>query len=147
MLGIPTVVDRVIQQAIAQWLNPQYECEFSAHSYGFRKGRNTPQVVQQAQHSLNEGKSWVIELDLEKFFDCVNHDKLMALLSHGITDKRLLKLIRSYVGNGIMEGGLVGPRTEGTPQQLKLGANRAKTSVSRGFWSTLLGFSILPDCT
>lgn len=116
MLGIPTVLDRLIQQAISQWLSPKYEPEFSAYSYGFREGRNTHQAVLQAKKYLDEGKEWIIELDLEKFFDRVNHDKLMGLLSSHIADKRTLKLIRSYLNSGIMQGGTVSQRIEGTPQ-------------------------------
>lgn len=116
MLGIPTVTDRLLQQAMAQWLSPKYEEEFSNYSYGFRPGRNAHQAVKQAQLNLNEGYEWVIELDLEKFFDKVNHDKLMGLLAKRVADKRILKLIRSYLNSGIMEGGVVSPRTEGTPQ-------------------------------
>lgn len=116
MLGIPTVTDRLLQQAIAQWLSPKYEAEFSNYSYGFRIGRNAHQAVLQAQTNLNEGYEWVIELDLEKFFDRVNHDKLMGLLVKKISDKRILKLIRSYLNSGIMEDGVVTARTEGTPQ-------------------------------
>ncbi len=116
MLGIPTVTDRLLQQAIAQWLSPKYEEEFSNYSYGFRERCNAHQAVLQAQAHLNEGHEWVIELDLEKFFDRVNHDKLMGLLSNKITDKRTLKLVRSYLNSGIMENGVVLPRTEGTPQ-------------------------------
>jgi RNA-directed DNA polymerase len=116
MLGIPTVKDRLLQQAIAQWLSPKNEEKFSKYSYGFRPGRNAHQAVMQAQTYLNEGYEYVIELDLEKFFDKVNHDKLMGLLAKQIADKRTLKLIRSYLTSGIMEGGLTSPRTEGTPQ-------------------------------
>ena len=116
MLGIPTVLDRLIQQAISQWLSPKYEPEFSAYSYGFREGRNAHQAVLQAKKYLDEGKEWIIELDLEKFFDRVNHDKLMGLLANRIADKRTLKLLRSYLNSGIMEGGMVSQRTEGTPQ-------------------------------
>jgi RNA-directed DNA polymerase len=116
MLGIPTVIDRLLQQAIAQWLNPKYEEEFSNYSYGFREKRSAHQAVMQAQQNLNEGNEWIIELDLEKFFDRVNHDKLMGLLTKKITDKRTLKLIRSYLNSGIMADGVVSPRTEGTPQ-------------------------------
>lgn len=115
-LGIPTVIDRLLQQALAQWLSPKYEEEFSNHSYGFREGRNAHQAVLQAKTNLNEGYEWVVELDLEKFFDRVNHDKLMGLLSKKISDKRTLKLIRSYLNSGIMEEGVVIPRKEGTPQ-------------------------------
>lgn len=116
MLGIPTVTERLLQQAIAQWLSPKYEEQFSNYSYGFREKRNAHQAVMQAQINLNEGYEWIIELDLEKFFDKVNHDKLMGLLAKEITDKRILKLIRSYLTSGIMEGGVISPRTEGTPQ-------------------------------
>jgi RNA-directed DNA polymerase len=105
-----------LQQAVAQWLSPKYEEEFSNYSYGFRENRNAHQAVRQAQVNLNEGYEWVIELDLEKFFDRVNHDKLMGLLSKKISDKRTLKLVRSYLNSGIMEEGVVIPRTEGTPQ-------------------------------
>ena len=116
MLGIPTVTDRLLQQAINQWLSPQYEGEFSEYSYGFRLNRNAHQAVLQAQKFLNEGKTWVVELDLEKFFDKVNHDKLMSLIEKKIDDKRSLRLIRQYLKSGIMEGGIASPRTEGTPQ-------------------------------
>src|SRR5436190_8345875 len=116
MLGIRTVVDRMLQQAIAQWLTPMYEGEFSNRSYGFRPNRNAHQAVLQAEQYLNEGKIWVIEMDLENFFDKVNHDKLMSTLSRKITDKRTRKLIRSYLTSGIMEGGVISTRSEGTPQ-------------------------------
>ena len=116
MLGIPTVTDRFLQQAIHQWLSPQYEGEFCEYSYGFRPNRNAHQAVQQAQKFLNEGKTWIVEIDLEKFFDTVNHDKLMSLLERKIEDKRTLQLIRQYLRSGIMEGGAVSPRVEGTPQ-------------------------------
>jgi RNA-directed DNA polymerase len=115
-LGIPTVLDRLFQQATSQWLSPRYEGEFSAYSYGFREGRNAHQAVLQAKKYLDEGKEWIIELDLEKFFDRVNHDKLMGLLAKRIADKRTLKLIRSYLNSGVMEGGMVSQRLEGTPQ-------------------------------
>lgn len=116
MLGIPTVIDRLLQQAISQWLSPKYEGDFSTNSYGFRPNRNARQAVLKAQENLNAGYTWVVELDLEKFFDRVNHDKLMSLLSEKIKDKRTLKLIRGYLSSGIMKNGLVAPRTEGTPQ-------------------------------
>ena len=115
-LGIPTVVDRLIGQAVHQWLSGQYEAGFSESSYGFREGRNAHQAVERAKKYLEEGKLWVVEMDLDKFFDRVNHDKLMGILAKRIADKRTLKLIRSYLNSGIMEGGLVSPRTEGTPQ-------------------------------
>ncbi len=116
MLGIPTVLDRLLQQTLHQWLSPQFDPEFSASSYGFREGRNAHQAVLQAQKYLEEGKEWIIEIDLEKFFDRVNHDKLMGLLAKRIADKRTLKLIRSYLNSGILEGGLVSQRVEGVPQ-------------------------------
>jgi len=116
MLGIPTVTDRLLQQEVGQWLSPKYEEEFSNYSYGFREGRNAHQAVLGAQQNFNEGYEWVIELDLENFFDGVNHDKLMGMLAKKIEDKRTLKLIRSYLNRGIMEDGAVSPRTEGTPQ-------------------------------
>ena len=116
MLGIPTVVDRLIQQAITQWMQFHYEPFFSKRSYGFRPDKNAHQAVLQAQEYLNNRKEWVIELDLEKFFDHVNHDRLMTLLSRKIADKRTLKLIRAYLTSGIMEGGVIGQRIEGTPQ-------------------------------
>lgn len=115
-LGIPTVVDRMIQQAIAQWMEHQYDPFFSKYSYGFRPGRSAHQAVMQAKQFITEGKIWVVELDLESFFDRVNHDRLMARLSKTIADKSTLKLIRRYLTSGIMEGGVVSPRTEGTPQ-------------------------------
>jgi RNA-directed DNA polymerase len=116
MLGIPTVKDRLLQQCIAQWLSPKNEAEFSPYSYGFRPNRSAHQAVLQAQTYLNEGYEHVIELDLEKFFDTVNHDKLMGLLFNQISDKRTLHLIRKYLNCGIMEGGVSSPRKEGTPQ-------------------------------
>lgn len=116
MLGIPTVIDRMLQQAISRWLNQFYEPYFSAFSYGFRPNKNAHQAVLQAQTFLNEGKTYVIELDLEKFFDKVNHDKLMSLLMRKITDKATLRLIRQYLRSGIMEDGVVSQRVEGTPQ-------------------------------
>ena len=116
MLGIPTVIDRLLQQAISQWLTYRYDGDFSGYSYGFREGRNAHQAVLQAQSYLNEGYEWVIELDLEKFFDKVNHDRLLSTLAKKITDKGTLKLIRSYLTSGIMEGGVASPRSEGTPQ-------------------------------
>ncbi len=116
MLGIPTVIDRLITESIAQWLSPLYEGEFSEHSYGFRENRNAHQAVYQAQTNLNDGREWVVELDLDKFFDRVNHDRLMSLLARKITDKRTLKLLRAYLNCGMMENGVVRERKEGTPQ-------------------------------
>jgi len=116
MLGIPTVIDRLLQQAISQWLSQFYEPNFSVFSFGFRPNKNAHQAVLQAQSFLNEGKVYVVELDLEKFFDKVNHDKLMSLLMCKVLDKDTLRLIHQYLRSGIMEGGVVSPRTEGTPQ-------------------------------
>jgi len=115
-LGIPTVLDRLIQQAILQVLTPMWDPTFSAYSYGFRPGRRAHQAVAQAQAYIAEGRTWVVDLDLEKFFDRVNHDRLMARLASRIADKRLLRLIRAYLNAGVMENGLVSPTTEGTPQ-------------------------------
>ena len=115
-LGIPTVLDRLIQQAISQKMTELYDVEFSATSYGFRPNRSAHQAVIQAQKYLNEGNTYVIEFDLEKFFDNVNHDRLMAKLAERIEDKRLLRLIRSFLQAGVMENGLVNPVDEGTPQ-------------------------------
>jgi RNA-directed DNA polymerase len=115
-LGIPTVLDRLIQQAISQSLNRIYDGEFSAASYGFRPGRSAQQAVMQAQKYLNAGNTYVIEFDLEKFFDKVNHDRLMSTLSWKIKDKRLLNLIRKYLKTGIMVDGAIETRSEGTPQ-------------------------------
>ena len=116
MLGIPTVLDRLIQQAIHQILGPLWESEFSAHSYGFRPGRSAAQAVRAAQRYIHAGKRWVVDLDLEKFFDRVNHDVLMARVARRVQDQRLLSLIRRYLASGIMSEGLVTPRSEGTPQ-------------------------------
>lgn len=116
MLGIPTVKDRLVQQAISQWMGGLWDSEFSQHSYGFRPKRNAHQAVCQAKEFLNAGKTYVVELDLAKFFDVVNHDKLMSLLSQKITDKRTLRLIGKYLRSGIMVDGIISQRTEGTPQ-------------------------------
>lgn len=116
LLGIPTVCDRMIQQAIAQVLSPIFENEFSNYSYGFRPGRNAHDAIKQAEQYINEGYNVVVDLDLEKFFDRVNHDKLMYLLAKRISDKRILKLIRAYLESGVMLGGLASPTRDGTPQ-------------------------------
>lgn len=115
-LGIPTVLDRLIQQALLQVLQPEFEPEFSEHSYGFRPGRNAWQAVQRAQGYIREGHRWVVDLDLEKFFDRVNHDILMSRLARKVKDERVLKLIRRYLEAGMMSDGVVSARTEGTPQ-------------------------------
>src|ERR1041384_6747752 len=115
-LGIPTVLDRFIQQAVMQVLQSSWDQTFSAHSYGFRPGRSAHRAVAKAQQYIADGYGWVVDLDLEKFFDRVNHDKLMAQLARRISDKRMLKLIRAFLRAGVMEGGLVSPIDEGTPQ-------------------------------
>ncbi len=115
-LGIPTVVDRLIQQALHQVLQPIFEPTFSEASYGFRPGRNAHQALRRAQQYVASGKRWVVDIDLEKFFDRVNHDLLMSKLAVRIGDVRVLKLIRRYLEAGMMADGLVQPRTEGTPQ-------------------------------
>ena len=115
-LGIPTVLDRFIQQAVMQVLQRRWDRTFSDHSYGFRPGRSAHQAVAQAQQYIAEGYGWVVDLDLEKFFDRVNHDKLMGQVAQRVADKRLLKLIRAFLNAGVMENGLVSPSVEGTPQ-------------------------------
>ena len=115
-LGIPTVLDRFIQQAVMQVLQRRWDPTFSRHSYGFRPRRSAHHAVAQAQQYIAQGYGWVIDLDLEKFFDRVNHDKLMGQVAKRIEDKRLLKLIRAFLNAGVMENGLVSPSVEGTPQ-------------------------------
>jgi RNA-directed DNA polymerase len=115
-LGIPTVLDRFVQQAVMQVLQGRWDRTFSDHSYGFRPGRSAHQAVAKAQQYIAEGYRWVVDLDLEKFFDRVNHDKLMAKVEERVRDQRLSKLIRATLRAGVMEGGLVSPVDEGTPQ-------------------------------
>jgi RNA-directed DNA polymerase len=115
-LGIPTVVDRLIQQALHQVMSPLFESGFSESSYGFRPGRSAQQAVLAARKYAAEGRRWVVDLDLEKFFDRVNHDVLMSRLARRISDKRVLGLIRRYLQAGMMTGGVVSQRAEGTPQ-------------------------------
>jgi group II intron reverse transcriptase/maturase len=116
MLGIPTVLDRIVQQAILQVLQPMFDPTFSQHSYGFRPGRSAHQAVCAAQRYIQAGKRWVVDVDLEKFFDRVNHDVLMGRLEQRIGDKRLLGLIRRFLTAGMMADGVVMERHEGTPQ-------------------------------
>jgi RNA-directed DNA polymerase len=115
-LGIPTVLDRFIQQAVMQVLQGRWDRTFSGYSYGFRPGRSAHQAVAKAQQYIAAGYGWVVDLDLEKFFDRVNHDKLMSKIGKRINDKQLLKLIRAFLRAGVMESGLVSPVDEGTPQ-------------------------------
>jgi RNA-directed DNA polymerase len=116
MLGIPTVIDRLIQQALHQVLSPLFEPSFSESSYGFRPQRSAQQAVLKAREDVREGRRWVVDIDLEKFFDRVNHDVLMSRLARRIKDKRILHLIRSYLQAGMMSDGLTTARREGTPQ-------------------------------
>ena len=115
-LGIPTVLDRIVQQAVMQVLQKQWGRTFSDNSYGFRPGRSAHQAVARAQEYIAQGYGWVVDLDLEKFFDRVNHDKLMGQIAKRIRDKRLLKFIRALLNAGVMDNGLVSPSVEGTPQ-------------------------------
>ncbi len=116
VLGIPCALDRFIQQCILQTLQPRFDPTFSKHSYGFRPGRGAHQAVGAAQRYIQEGRRWVVDVDLEQFFDRVNHDVLMGRLAKRITDKRLLRLIRRYLEAGMMADGIVMEREEGTPQ-------------------------------
>lgn len=115
-LGIPTALDRIIQQAILQVLQPRFDPTFSPHSYGFRPGRRPHDAIYAAQRYITEGRNWVVDVDLEKFFDRVNHDILMSRVADRVEDKRLLLLIRRYLNAGVMAGGVVNERHEGTPQ-------------------------------
>jgi group II intron reverse transcriptase/maturase len=116
MLGIPTVVDRLIQQAVHQVMSPLFDAGFSESSYGFRPGRSAHQAVKAARKYVESGLRWVVDIDLEKFFDRVHHDTLMALVKRKVGDRQVLSLIASYLKAGILEGGLTSPRVEGTPQ-------------------------------
>jgi RNA-directed DNA polymerase len=129
-LGIPTVLDRFIQQAVMQVLQRHWDRTFSDYSYGFRPGRSAHQAVAQAQKYIATGHTWVVDLDLEKFFDRVNHDKLMGQIAKRVEDTRLLTLIRAFLNVGVMENGLVSPSVEGTPQAISASAKR------RRGWST-----------
>src|SRR5215475_12714184 len=115
-LGIPTVLDRFIQQAVMQVLQRRWDRTFSDHSYGFRPKRSAHQAIAKAQQYIAEGHRWVVDLDLEEFFDRVNHDKLMRAIARRVTDKRVLRLIGAFLKVGVMEDGLVSPAEEGTPQ-------------------------------
>ena len=115
-LGVPTVLDRFIQQAVMQVLQGQWDRTFSQHSYGFRPGRSAHQAVAAAQRQIADGCRWVVDIDLERFFDRVNHDRLMGSIAKRVEDKRLLRLIRAFLSAGVMVNGLVSPTDEGTPQ-------------------------------
>jgi len=116
MLGIPTMVDRLIQQALHQELMPLFDPDFSESSYGFRPGRSVHQAIQAARKHVADGRRWVVDIDLEKFFDHVGHDLLMACVARKVKDRRVLQLIRRYLTAGVFEGGVVSQRVEGTPQ-------------------------------
>ena len=115
-LGIPTVLDRFVQQAVMQVLQGRWDPTFSEHSHGFRPQRSAHQAVAEAQQYIAAGQRWVVDIDLEKFFDRVNHDRVMAAIARRVNDKRMLKLIRAFLESGVMENGLVSPVDEGTPQ-------------------------------
>jgi len=115
-LGIPTVLDRMIQQAITQVLTPIFDPEFSENSYGFRPGRDAKQAVKAARKYIEGGYKWVVDIDLAKYFDTVNQDKLMSLVARKVKDKRVLRLIRLYLKSGVMLNGVVIYTEEGVPQ-------------------------------
>ncbi|WP_246811958.1 group II intron reverse transcriptase/maturase, partial [Oceanobacillus polygoni] len=115
-LGIPTVVDRVVQQAISQKLSPIFEKQFSEYSYGFRPGRSCEMAIIQALEYINDGYEWLVDIDLERFFDTVHHDKLMRIISHTIKDGDVISLIRKYLVSGVMVGGKYEDTPVGTPQ-------------------------------
>jgi RNA-directed DNA polymerase len=115
-LGIPCVLDRFVQQAVLQILQKRWDPTFSAHSHGFRPWHSAKQAVHEEQQYIAEGHGWVVDLDLEQFFDRVNHDRLLAAVAERVADKRMLKLIRAFLEAGVMEDGLVSPAEEGTPQ-------------------------------
>jgi RNA-directed DNA polymerase len=130
-LGIPTVLDRFVQQAVMQVLQGRWDPTFSEHSHGFRPQRSAHQAVAKAQQYIAEGHRWVVDLDLEKFFDRVNHDKRMAAMARRVSDQRMLKLLRAFLESGVMENGLVRAVEEGTPQG--------------GPWSPLLSNLVLDE--
>jgi len=115
-LGIPTSVDRVVQEAVSRVLIEEYEPYFSDHSYGYRPNRDCHQAIQEALSYLNEGRTWVVDFDIEKYFDTVNHDKLISILREKVNDAVVLHLVRSFLKAGVMEGGLVSPTEQGVPQ-------------------------------
>jgi RNA-directed DNA polymerase len=143
-LGVPTVIDRMIQQAIVQVMQPIYEPIFSDNSYGFRPKRSAHQAISKALEYYNEGYTQVVDLDLAKYFDTVNHDMLIDMLREQIKDERVITLIRKYLKSGVMINGLISPTTEGTPQggKLKLKVNQQKSQVGSPLKLKFLGFSL-----
>ena len=129
-LGVPCVVDRLIQQALLQVLQGRWDPTFSEHSYGFRPGRSAHQAVAQAQAYVADGYDVVVDIDLEKFFDRVNQDRLMARVAERVSDKRVLRLIRAFLCAGVIEDGLVRPTEEGTPQGGPLTPRTQKVTFS-----------------
>ncbi|MGX8715524.1 MAG: group II intron reverse transcriptase/maturase, partial [Lachnospiraceae bacterium] len=115
-LGIPTVIDRVVQQMVARVLTREYDPLFSPHSYGFRPNRDCHKAMAEALGYLNEGRTWIIDFDIEKYFDTVNHDKLISILRENVNDAIILHLIRSFLKAGVMDDGLISPTEEGVPQ-------------------------------
>ncbi len=115
-LGVPCALDRFVQQAVLQVLQSRWDSTFSGHSYGFRPGRSAHQAIRQAQQYISEGYRYVVDIDLEKFFDRVNHDILMGRVARRVSDKRMLRLIRAFLNAGVMENGLISSTEEGTPQ-------------------------------
>jgi RNA-directed DNA polymerase len=138
--GIPTVMDRMIQQALLQKLSPIFEPHFSEWSFGFRPGRSAHDATKSSQAHMAAGYRWVVDMDLEKFFDRVNHDILMSRLARRIEDKEILRLIRRFLQSGMMEWGIVSPRTEGTPQG---GSYNAINAIENFSWSSRISRQVL----